>query len=70
MWVGWGEVGGKWSPASTESQRTALGRWQGPTWVQQEGARSGRVRGWVGQGGGGGPSQAPADPRGGWQTGL
>ena len=25
---GWG--GGKWSPASTESQRTAPGRWQAP----------------------------------------
>lgn len=26
---GWG--GGKWPPASTESQRAVLGRWQGPT---------------------------------------
>ena len=68
MECGWGE--GTWSPASTESQRAEVGRLAGPRLGAAGRTRSGRVRGWVEQGGGGGLSQAPAGPRGGWQTGL
>lgn len=51
--------GGKWLLTSTESLKAQWGGQLGPTLVSQEGAWSGGVRGWVGQGGGGGLSLRP-----------
>lgn len=57
---GWG--GGKWPPASTESQRTEWGKAAGPTLAQQEGARSEESEvgwGWEGETGCLRPQQIP-----------